>query len=787
MLIHLSFSPGLGERASCTTLGRRLTMLVGRAFLVVLMGAFCWAAVASPASAAVIYVDAGATGGNSGTSWGDAYTDLADGLADCGAGDEVWASAGVYTPPPFFGFQLVDGCGVYGGFSGTETSRAEADPTGNPTVLSGDVDGNDPVITDNAHHVVWVGGEVGPTSVLDGFTITAGYADGGSYFEEVGAGMIFFGGSPTLSRLIIEGNHAEQNGAAANMGSGSTPAFDRCVIRDNDSGVSGGAMYITQSSHATFTNCLFYGNRATGPAPYGVGGAMHIVDSDPTLINCTVADNEATSYGGGIVNDAISGGSHPALVNCILWGNSDAGGETESSNMWNGGSSAPVVTYTDWQGHGSGTGNLDDDPLFVDPSGGDYAVQACSSVIDVGDNATVSGVPMELGGGPRIKNEAVDMGAYERDVRVVHVAWDAAGGDGSSWANAKSDLGDAMLDCCPGDLLWVKEGSYIPPVYWGFQPADGCKLYGGFAGGETSFGQRDPEVNETILDGDRNQDDPIVTDNSHHVLWIDSDVGPRTVLDGLVIEHGYADGGTYFDRVGAGMIVFGGAPRLAQLVFRQNYAEQNGAAINIASGSALSIDRCTFHDNRSVVSGGALYITQDSDITLSNSLFHHNLACDDPCETSLYGAGGAMHIVHSNPAIVNCTIAYNTAADFGGGIVLDAISGGSHPAITNSILWFNSDDGGQTESSNLWLGGSSSPVVTYTDWQGHFGGAGNINFNPLFTATYSLQPFSAAINAGTNDAAIGDLELGGGPRILQLTVDMGAYEQLKKKIRPVPY
>ncbi len=76
---------------------------------------------------------------------------------------------------------------LYGGFAGTETARSQRNPAANLTILSGDIDNNDsqtPIITDlttvtgndtNSYHVVT--GATGAT--LDGFTITAGNANGG--------------------------------------------------------------------------------------------------------------------------------------------------------------------------------------------------------------------------------------------------------------------------------------------------------------------------------------------------------------------------------------------------------------------------------------------------------------------------------------------------------------------------------------------------------------------------------------------------------------------------------
>jgi len=131
-------------------------------------------------------------------------------------------------------------------------------------------------------------------------------------------------------------------------------------------------------------------------------------DSSPSVTSCTFSGNSATVNGSGMYNE----GSSPTVTNCMLW---DIGEE-----IANDASSTPLVTYCDVQNGYTGEGNIDADPMFVDPASGDYRLQAGSPCIDAGSNLAVPGwLTTDFEGDPRIWDgdgdvEAiVDMGADE--------------------------------------------------------------------------------------------------------------------------------------------------------------------------------------------------------------------------------------------------------------------------------------------------------------------------------------------------------------------------------------
>ncbi len=440
-----------------------------------------------------LFVNAAASPGGTGSSWDDAFKDLQDALeatpGPCEAPiSEIWVAAGCYTPDRGTGdrtmsFQLRSGMEIYGGFAGDEETREERDPVANPTVLSGDLLGNDlPAFTnyvENSLHVVAAGPGVNATAVLDGFVITGGSADGGCCEDDRGGGLFLDQASPTIRRCIFRANQAvgapgSSTGGAVSHGSGQASFID-CVF-DGNRARSGGAML--HAGEAQLINCLFVGNMAfsgsggclynfddpvmincvfSGNSATSKGGVLYNVGGSPSmaiLTNCTLAGNTAGGSGGGIYNEG-SGLHSPALNNCILWGNSDAGGMDETAQMSTN-VGAPTVDFSTVQGLTGalgGTGNIGSDPLFVDADGPDGVVGTAdddlrllegSPAIDAANNAALPAeVTTDFDGGPRFVDDPAadcpqapgqcgtapiaDMGAFERS--EAPCPWDCGGDD----------------------------------------------------------------------------------------------------------------------------------------------------------------------------------------------------------------------------------------------------------------------------------------------------------------------------------------------------------------------
>ncbi len=262
-------------------------------------------------------------------------------------------------------------------------------------------DGQDVTTIDavGAGTVVTCNNAEGPDTVLEGFTVTGGNSVFGGGMRNA-ASQKSPASNPTVRNCTFVRNNGNIGGGMFN--GASSPTVVDCVFRENVS-FDGGGIYNSSNSSPTVTNCLFVGNNA------GTGAGMFNGASSPTVTNCTFSRNIAQTSGGGIIGAAT-------ITNCIVWDNTP-------DQIQGGGI---IVNYTDVQGGYPGTGNIDADPLFVDPDNGDFRLQAGSPCIDAADNTAVPmGITKDLDGNPRFANDLattdtgngacpiVDMGAYE--------------------------------------------------------------------------------------------------------------------------------------------------------------------------------------------------------------------------------------------------------------------------------------------------------------------------------------------------------------------------------------
>ena len=201
-----------------------------------------------PASAKVCYVNSAAVeGGDTGQSWTHAYLTLQSALLNYEC-DEIWVAKGVYRPvtpvdPQHVtdnerreSFVILSSMKVYGGFRGTESTILQRDPQSYLTVLSGDIDQNDVLTANNtqlsasirggnSYHVIRIDGSSGipitESTIVDGFAVTGGNADGDPYSTQPDAsgGGLYCDGhghtfgneacNPLIENMLFYGNRAK--------------------------------------------------------------------------------------------------------------------------------------------------------------------------------------------------------------------------------------------------------------------------------------------------------------------------------------------------------------------------------------------------------------------------------------------------------------------------------------------------------------------------------------------------------------------------------------------------
>jgi hypothetical protein len=413
---------------------------------------------------------------------------------------------------------------------------------------------------------------------------------------------------------------------------------------------------------------------------------------------------------------------------------------------------------------------------------------------------------------------------------------------GNSWGTVCA-LQTALGVAVPGDELWVAAGMYYPSSAGNraasFQVNNGVRVYGGFAGAETSRGQRDPDANVTILSGDIDQNGTLDNGNSYHVVKIIG-ANETTVLDGVTITGGFADGNVPDDR-GGGIYNLSGNPVLAQLkisgnwslylgggmyneagspvitisLFQDNQSAYGGGMANNLNGNA-SLFNVTFKSNHIHMGGGGMYNFQSSPV-LTNITFVSNWATyggglanyhsSNPVLTNAVfednysvALGGGIYNQASSPVIVNTTIGGeandlrgrvhsnllgNTSWSTGGGIYSTHFS---EPEITNTIIWGNTALFDNQISNGGWRSDTVIYSVRYCDVKDGFAGEKNIDSDPKFedpaSGNLSLQQSSKAINAGLNSAVPEGVSTDrvGNPRLIGNMVDMGAYESTYSSI-----
>ena len=410
---------------------------------------------------------------------------------------------------------------------------------------------------------------------------------------------------------------------------------------------------------------------------------------------------------------------------------------------WEYGPALPSGTEIDFEsialhelGHAHALGHVISSPEVMHYSIGPSDVKRVTSSMDVAGGVHVHA---QSTGNPAC-NSFMPMTDYNRVRYVDHIASGTKSGD--SWANALTKLQDALLYC--PDSIHVAMGTYYPDEGVGYTNNDETHrfllnsptvLLGGYPNGG---GTRNLAANQTILSGDIEQDGLTDAQNSQNVMKMTSN---SAVVDGFVIERGYADAASGNGKNGGGL-----------------YNQSNGVVRNTI-----------FRNNKAVGTGsdgdgGAVYHASGF------AYFHNVVAYGNEATRN----GSAFWIGENPPSLVNCTITKNLV---GNGAIYVAGTGGGGAYLPNNILWNNGID--LVMTATAWAEVSYSMFDDATLPGGAFGDNYLLNTDPQFVNpgadNYAIVPCSPATNTGWNANNPTTIDVLGNPRFVG-GIDRGAFE-----------
>ena len=695
------------------------------------------------------------------TSWTTAATNIQDAVDAAVAGDEIVVTNGTYS---------VGGRAIVGTMTNrvAVTKALKLRSVNGPQFteiqgrqVPGAITGNG----DGAIRCVYLASGAS----LSGFTLSNGATrtEGDPDLEQSGAGL-WCESTAVVSNCVVTGNSAWFFGGGVYHGT-----LNNCTVTGNSAYHGGGAY------ECTLNNCAVTGNSADETA----GGAYF-----STLNNCTLTGNSALNSGGAY---------YSTLNNCIVyfntafvWANYDSGSSLNhscttplpSGGIGNISLNPQLASVSHLSSaspcHGAGDAaysrgtDIDGEAWASLPSIGcdEYQAGAATGLLTVGISASFTNVAVGFSVGFTALIKGATTGnswnfgnGFAADQPYTSHAWTAPGDYGvtllafndtwassafvtihvvaqpvhyvalgstnpvapyTSWTTAATNIQNAAdAATVPGALVLVTNGTYAN---------GGARATGGTTTNRLAV--RNPI---TVRSVNGAQFTTIDGGQSFRCAYLTNGAS----LSGFTLTNGAV--GTF----GGGGGVWGGT--LNNCTISGNSALGN----NPNGGGAIlsTLNNCTLTGNSANNGGGAYHCI------LNNCTLSGNTAVGQFNE-----GGGALGCT-----LNNCTITGNSAASAGGAF---------NCALNNCVLYFNT----AADGANYDAYGISTINFCCTTPQPTNGGLGNITSAPLFVDLASgnlrLQSNSPCINAGGNAFAPAGTDPDGNPRIVDGSVDMGAYE-----------
>ncbi|MDG2292430.1 MAG: hypothetical protein P8L37_07200, partial [Phycisphaerales bacterium] len=377
-----------------------------------------------------------------------------------------------------------------------------------------------------------------------------------------------------------------------------------CLIANNSGGEGGGIE--VNASQLNLSGCSLIGNTSS----YNGGGIFAYTGTQLYMENCYVADNTANDGSGGGGGLLIGNLTIATLVNCYFENNTAA--NEGGGAIWAGSDLHLVGCQIRNNTASSAGGGIE---LVGDHEVTMQSTRVCGNTPDQIKFHEGSTGWIDLGG------NSIEESCHDPSLITVNA-------DGSGdYPSIQAAIDAAKY----GDVIELSAGIFYES---GLNTLGKTISISGVGG---------PEGPQTTVDAEGAID---------NVFMIESNEGPQTVIQNLVIRGGQAGNGS-------GMFLNNSSPTIMMCLFEDNAATLHDGGAVVAQNSGARFFGCAFRNNTANRHGGAIWCSGPSIPSFEACFIFENEA---------QASGGGLYVDGGTLVMTDCNIDVNICGEEGGGV-----------------------------------------------------------------------------------------------------------------------